>query len=207
MKTAKPWWQTDQYAVDNAVPQVFHDLAGPAGLALVKAYEDGRTAQGWGLQGAKTKKLDENGNPVRKAGFMKRYLRDEFLPEKALYTYERGTTAFAFVMRSVQIICIDIDGKNGGLEYARRLGPLPPTLAETSKSGNGYHLFYLVPESWDVDEGFGMLHDHIGIEQGVDIRATGCVYHWPSQRWNGREIAELPEFMSDMLLSKIQRRQ
>ena len=63
---------------------------------------------------------------------------------------------------------------------------LPPTLAETSKSGDGYHLFYLVDEEWDDEKGYGLLGDRIGIEQGVDIRATGCVYHHPQQRWNDR---------------------
>ena len=87
------------------------------------------------------------------------------------------------------------------------LGILPPTLAETSKSGNGYHLFYLVSEDeWDPNAGFGMFGDRIGIEQGVDFRGTGCVYHYQSQRWNDRPLAELPDRIKDRLKAAQQRK-
>lgn len=207
MKTSQPWWLTDEYVDDLAIPEVFRDLAGPHGLALVKAFADGKTQQGWGLQGAKTGLTDDDGNELRKPGFMPRYAKEEFREAKAMHSYLRGSSAFAFVMRSVKMICIDIDGKNDGIRFAKRLGPLPPTLAETSKSGNGYHLFYLVPDSWEVDEGFARFNDVIGIEQGVDIRATGCVFHYPTQRWNERALAELPDFMVEKLEARQRSRQ
>src|SRR5690242_14456333 len=141
--TSKPWWQTDSYDDDVAVPSAFSNYAGPEGLALVRAWPDGRTDPGWGLQGA-------NGGD----GFMPRYMRGEFNERRVVYGYDHGKWAFAFVMRSVRVVCIDIDGKNGGLEHAKRLGALPPTMAETSKSGNGYHLFYRTDENWDDVRGF-----------------------------------------------------
>ena len=85
-------------------------------------------------------------------GFMPRYLRGVFNSRRVVYGYERGKWAYAFVMRSMRLVCVDIDGKNGGLEHAKKLGLLPPTLAETSKSGDGYHLFYLVDEEWDDEK-------------------------------------------------------
>jgi hypothetical protein len=109
-------------------------------------------------------------------------------------------------MRSVQLICVDIDGKNGGLSHAKKLGALPPTLAETSKSGDGYHLFYSLEGEWDDDHGFGEIRDRIGIEQGVDIRNTGCVYHHDTQRWNDRAPAPLPAYLKKLLLAKQQER-
>jgi hypothetical protein len=196
--TQKPWWRTDDYDQDVALPQVIADHAGPKGVALVKAWPDGRTDQGWGLQGPKSE-------PDR--GFMPRYLHDDFNARRVLFGYERDRWAFAIVMRSVKLICVDIDGKNGGLKHAKRLGVLPATLAETSKSGNGYHLFYRVDEEWDAAEGYGSLNDHIGIEQGVDIRSVGCVYHHKQQRWNGRFPVLLPTHLHDLMLARRQRQE
>jgi hypothetical protein len=194
-----PWWRTDPYTDgdhDLPVPQVFFNQAGPKGLALVRTWPDGRTDPGWGLQGAEGKD-----------GFMPRYLRGEFNHRRVLFGFDKGRWAFAFVMRSVRMLCIDIDGKNGGLEHAKRLGMLPPTLAETSKSGDGYHLFYLVTEEWDDEKGYGLLNDRIGLEQGVDIRATGCVYHHPQQRWNHRQPVVLPGHLFQLLRQRDQKRE
>jgi hypothetical protein len=193
--TSKPWWLTDIYDGDAPVPVPFVDLAGPRGVALVKAWPSGQTDPGWGLMPPKNST----------EGFMPRYERGEFLDRRAIHGYERGKWAFAFIMRSVQIVAIDIDGKNGGFDHAKRLGKMPTTLAETSKSGNGYHLFYLHEEPWHPLTGFGQLADRIGIEQGVDIRATGCVYHHDTQRWNSRDIAPLPAHLKDSLLHREQK--
>jgi hypothetical protein len=108
-------------------------------------------------------------------------------------------------MRSTRLVCVDIDGKNGGLEHAKRLGMLPPTTAETSKSGDGFHLFYLVDEEWDDRLGYATLGDRIGIEQGVDFRSTGCVYHHKNQRWNRRDPAILPKHIFDLVKSRAEK--
>lgn len=189
-----PWWRADDYTEAEAVPLAFEYLAGPQGVALVKVWQDGLTDPGWGLVGTKGRD-----------GFMPRYMRNEFNSRRVVYGYNKGKWAFAFVMRSVRIVCIDIDGKNGGLEHVKRLGMLPPTLAETSKSGDGYHLFYSVDEEWDDQRGYALLGDRIGLEQGVDIRATGCVYHHDTQRWNGRGIVPLPDHLFDLLRAREQK--
>lgn len=193
--TSKPWWRFDTYDVEAPVPDVMRDQAGPKGLAMVKAWPSGVTDPGWGL-------LPPKGS---NEGFMPRYMRNEFNERRTLVGYERDRWAFAFIMRSMRLVCIDIDGKNGGLEHAKELGLLPPTLAETSKSGFGYHLFYLVDEKWDDVKGFGLLNDRIGIVQGVDIRAVGCVYHHKQQRWNSRLLAELPRHLYDQLMHREQK--
>jgi hypothetical protein len=150
-------------------------LAGPLGLAYVQVYDDGSTAPGWG---GKT--------------FIDKYRRRGFAERRAQAVFDRHQTPFALVMRSVQMVCIDIDGKNGGIDSAAALN-LPPTMAETSKSGNGYHLFYTVEDQWNPTFGFDRLRDRIGWRTGIDIRATGCVYHYPSQRWNTSRPMPLPE--------------
>lgn len=189
-KTVKPWWMRDDYVEADPVPAAFTSLAGPRGLALVRAWPDGRTDQGWGLKGPPNEPT---------VGFMPRYNRGEFDPRRVLFGYNKGRWEFAFVMRSVRLVCIDIDGKNGGLEEAKKLGLLPLTLAEISKSGNGYHLFYTVADDWSPELGYARLNDRIGIEQGVDIRGTGCVYHHPQQRWNTRMPTRLPKHLLEIL--------
>ena len=190
MTSWKPWWETEIFENQAPIPAAFIDT-GPKGLALVSAYEDGRTQSGWGLEG-------KDGAP----GFMENYMKGRFDKRPKIINYRKNGSPFAIVMRSLPVICIDIDGKNGGLEHVQRLGPLPLTLGETSKSGNGYHLYYRTDDQWDQAKGFAKFQDLIGIEQGVDIRATGCVYHYPQQRWNNRGIEALPEFLADRLLQK-----
>lgn len=196
MTSSMPWWRTDGYDDDIALPEWFSILAGPKDIALVKAWPDGRTQPGWGLVGPKGDEAN---------GFASRYPRGEFNDRRVLYGYDKGKWNFAIVMRSVRLVCIDIDGKNGGLEHAKKLGMLPPTLAETSKSGDGYHLFYSYDEPWTDDKGYGLLADRIGLEQGVDIRAVGCVYHYPTQRWNRRRPAPLPDHLKQQLLHREQK--
>jgi hypothetical protein len=185
----QPWWMTDEYFSATPIPAEFEQHAGPHGIALVKAWQDGRTSRGWGLK------------PTEKSpGFMKSYESNTFRSDIVTFGYESGRWSFAFVMRSLRMVCIDIDGKNGGLVEARKLGMLPYTLAETSKSGDGFHLFYLTSDDqWDSETGFAMFNDRIALEQGVDLRSVGCVYHYKQQRWNNRALAELPQHLKDRL--------
>ena len=192
-----PWWMTDQYGGVEAVPPEFNDYAGPEGVALVRAYRDGKTDPGWGLW--------RPGSGAESAAFMWKYEHLAFRPDPIVYGFSNGRWNFAFVMRALRLVCIDIDGKNGGLTHVGKLGMLPYTLAETSKSGDGYHLFYATSEDvWSPVEGFAQFQDRIGLEQGVDFRATGCVYHHPPQRWNGRSIAELPAHLKKRLTAHTQ---
>lgn len=181
------WWSREDYNRMELIPPEFQDHAGPNGLALVRLHKNGKTDPGWG----------EN-------TFMKNYLANRFVWHRAVNSSQyMGRAPFAFIMRSMSLICIDIDGKNGGLEEAamlQDLGLLPPTLAESSKSENGYHLFYKTSEDqWHAGGGFAEFRDRIGFRAGIDIRATGCVYHWPNQRWNHLIIAELPDGMKKLL--------
>lgn len=189
-----PWWRTDTYDYENPLPDTLFDkegVWGPNGPALVQLFPDGKTGPGWGLQGS-------DGRP----GFMEKYRHLEFTPRRIMYGVERGSHDFAWIMRSGNVVCFDIDGKNGGLEHASELGFLPPTLSEVSKSGNGYHLFYLTDDVWDSLTGYAAYTDHIGLVQGVDFRGTGCVFHYPAQKWNRRGIARLPDHLDDMLTKK-----
>jgi hypothetical protein len=191
MTMQTPWWRNDDYWVKSRLATTAK-AGGPEGLALVPVWPDGSTAPGWGLR---------KRHEPEKSGFMWKYQAGLFSPETVLPGVSKGRWDFAFVMRGMKALCIDIDGKNGGLVGAGQLGMLPPTLAEVSRSGNGYHLFYYTPEDdWDEEKGFALYSDRIGIAPGVDIRGTGCVYHYTeAQRWNSMPMAPLPNHLAKRL--------
>ena len=192
-----PWWMTNPYESTEAMPDDLTEFSGPNGVALVRAWKDGRTDPGWGLW--------RPGSTSETNGFMWKYEHQAFAPAPILRGYQLERWAFAFIMRSLRMVCIDIDGKNGGLLHAGKLGMLPYTLAETSKSGDGYHLWYATTEDeWDPVTGFAQFADRISLEQGVDLRATGCIYHHPQQRWNRQPVAELPAHLKTRLTNHAQ---
>ena len=173
------WFEDNhQYTGRSAIPtQLKYDK-----LALVRVYDQGVTQPGWGAK-----------------DFMRNYLNGQFLPGRSTRPYEVSDAPFAIVMRSLPYVCIDIDGKNGGIETARVLS-LPYTLAERSKSGNGYHLFYELPlTEWHPERGYDEISDIIGLLPGIDIKGTGVVYHYSTQRWNDVAVTELPESLFELL--------
>lgn len=184
------WWESDSFDIDEPVPEELVELSGPSGIATVGVHEGGSTQPGWG-----------------QVEFMGRYKNNEFRSRSKEFAFRQTGKPFAIVMRSVAAICIDIDGKNNGFEGVKKLGLLPPTLAETSKSGNGLHLFYKSNDVWEPSLGYNMFPDFVNIAPGVDIRAIGCVYHYQQQRWNNRTAAELPAAVADMLNQKQQIKQ
>jgi len=135
---------------------------------------------------------------------MSLWAKERFKPERSLNRYYDQGLPFGIVMRSIPYLCCDIDGKNGGIQTSRILA-LPRTLAERSKSGNGFHIFYRIPESvWDPAVGYAEFPDVNGLLPGIDIRATGIVYHYPTQWWNTEEIAPLPMNLRKLLEQRVQ---
>lgn len=188
-----PWWRIDTYDDDSACGPMDLDridIWGKNGPAMIQLWPNGSTAEGWGRE-----------------TFMTEYNKGMFQPRRILYGYNKQKWNYAWIMRGTRVVCVDIDGKNGGFEHASELGFLPHTAAEISKSGNGYHLFYLTDDIWDTTDGFATYRDHIGIVQGVDIRGTGCVYHHPGQRWNRRPLAQLPQFLDERLQQRARQQQ
>ena len=175
-------WYEDpqQYSWDNP-DTAFEHYTGPNGVAVVKVYGE-KTQPGWGHE-----------------RFMRNYTRNFFGEHKI-----QAGDPFAIVMRSLRLLVIDIDGKNNGYAEARQLD-LPPTLAETSKSGNGHHLFYSYPDEWDEVEGYAAQPDRVGMWPGIDVKSTGVVYHHPHQLWNDKPIVELPHSVWDRLLQRNER--
>lgn len=197
-------WYKDRgvfYLREPALPAHFNHYAGPNGPALVRVFGDGKTTPGWGLQPTE-----------RTPGFMVNYQNHSFWSGQILHEHtSRTQRPFAIVMRSVNMIALDIDrhledGGADGFIAAAKL-QLPPTLAETSKSGEGRHLFYLTDDIWNDELGFAMWDDVIGLVPGIDVRATGCMYHYAQQRWNDVAPAPLPDSITELLTKRRERKQ
>ncbi len=171
------WFENDKYIYEKPLLNL-ESHAYENGVATVAVYANGKSQPGWG-----------------ESDFVRNYKLGKFNAMDRTDTY-------AYVMRSLPMLVIDIDGKNDGVEHAKLLN-LPPTLAETSKSGNGYHLWYLMNDSWDDEKGYAGLSDRLALVQGVDVRVTGCVFHYPQQRWNNRALAVAPRH----LISRIEARE
>ena len=197
-------WYEDKGAythVEPPLPQEFFTLGGPHGPALVRVFRDGKTESGWGLQPTEYN-----------IGFMANYMNDSFWARPRTQGFvSRRKQPFAVIMRSVNMIALDIDrhisdGGADGFIAAAKL-ELPPTLAETSKSGNGRHLFYQTDETWGTETGFGAWDDVIGLVPGVDVRAVGCMYRYPQQLWNDVPIAPVPDTITELLTKRRERKQ
>lgn len=176
------WYQdNDQYTLTGLPIAELNKFAGPNEIALVKVWGE-KTQPGWGFE-----------------RFMRNYTRNFFGEHKI----EDGEP-FAIVMRSLRLLVIDIDGKNDGYKEAAKLD-LPVTLAETSKSGNGHHLFYSYPDEWHELEGYGQQPDRVGMWPGIDVKSTGVVYHHPHQCFNHEGIVALPDSVWDKLVQRNER--
>jgi hypothetical protein len=169
----KQWYEDDrQYVINKPIPLEFEEYGT---LSLIRVYSKGGTETGWGAK---------DWAEQREAG--------RFDPDRSVRYFEKYQQPFAFVMRSIPFVCIDVDGKNNGQAFTNML-QLPETLAERSKSGNGWHLIYRVPgAAFDSKRGFAEMEDHNGVLPGIDVRGTGAMFHYPNQQWNRTKAADLP---------------
>ncbi|QDF16030.1 DNA primase/polymerase [Microbacterium phage LilyLou] len=151
-------------------------------MDLVRVYPNGMTQPGWNIK-----------------EYMENHDRGAFKPRRALRFYSKYDMPFGIIMRSVPLVGIDIDGKNGGIETANALR-LTRSLAEVSKSNNGYHVVYEIPfTQWHELRGYDELPDLLGLVPGVDIKGTGILFHYPGQRWNRLPIAPLPQKLFELI--------
>lgn len=175
-----PQWFEDN--TQYTIPELPAQIGKYPKLSLVRVYQSGKTQPGWGAK-----------------DFVENQKKNAFDSDVALNAFHKYSQPFGIVMRALPFICVDIDGKNGGVETARAMN-LPRTLAERSKSGNGYHLFYRLPyTNWSDLRGFDEFPDIIGLVPGVDIKGTGIVFHYPNQLWNVLDIELLPPSLAVLI--------
>lgn len=178
-RPALQWFQDNESYWNRDLPA---QLANWPKASLVRVNSNGTTQKGWGQ--------DE---------FVRNQEAGHFSVERSLRLFDRYAQPYGIVMRSLPMLCVDIDGKNGGLGTSRVLS-LPPTLAERSKGGNGYHLFYSIPYTkWDETYGYNEFPDVIGLIPGVDIKGTGIVFHFPNQKFNSRDVAVIPPALAELV--------
>ncbi|QOC56094.1 DNA primase/polymerase [Microbacterium phage Zhengyi] len=184
------WFEDkEQYIVDEPVaPQIMNEYG--ERLDLVRLFPSGKTQPGWNNK-----------------EFMENHDRGAFAPKRALRFFNRYDMPFGLLMRSVPLVGIDIDGKNGGIETSNALR-LTRSLAETSRSGDGFHIVYSVPfTQWNPKTGYSELPDLLGLIPGVDIKGTGLLFHHSSQKWNNLRIAPLPPTLFDLITNTRDSRQ
>jgi len=173
------WFEDHEQYVNRDLPT---QLGNWPRASLVKVNSDGTTQKGWGQD-----------------DFVRNQEAGHFPVEKSLRLFARYGQPYGIVMRSLPMLCTDIDGKNGGIGTSRVLN-LPRTLAERSKGGNGYHLFYSIPYTlWDPVYGYNEIPDIIGLIPGVDIKGTGIVFHYPNQMSNLLDVAPLPPSLHSLV--------
>lgn len=184
---ARPWWRDDRQYVDSS------PLAGLLAFRpdVVRAYVHRRqTQRGWGAS--------------------------DYLENRHSFALDSQdlTVPFGIVMRSIPVLGVDVDAKNGGTSTGteRALAALGlasvPTLAELSRSGSGYHLYYSLADVWSDDPqrpGYVRVADRIGFLGGVDIKAETLMYHYPHQRWNERGVAAAPPLLLRALSARSRR--
>ncbi|QKY80360.1 DNA primase/polymerase [Microbacterium phage Pabst] len=176
------WFEdNEQYINDEPVATQIQAEHGDK-LDLVRLYPNGKTQAGWNAK-----------------EYMDNHKRGAFAPRRALRFFNKYDMPFGMLMRSVPLVGIDIDGKNGGIETSNALR-LTRSLAETSRSGNGYHVIYSVPfTQWHDQRGYDELPDIIGLLPGVDIKGTGLLFHHSTQKWNNLQIAPLPQKLFELI--------
>jgi len=173
------WFEDNsQYVNGEAVPD---QLQYPH-LSLVSLYPNGKTQPVWGA-----------------ASFVDNQKRGKFRSDVVINRFNKQQMPFGIVMRSLPMICVDVDGKNGGIQTAALLG-LTNTFGERSKSQNGYHLYYSIPYTrWNPERGYDEFPDIIGLIPGVDIKGTGVVFHYGNQLWNSQDVAIAPASLLELI--------
>jgi hypothetical protein len=139
-----------------------------------------------------------NGIPVEKG-----FGVNDWKPGKFKATKEKVVGKdHALLMKSINVLCVDIDGKNGGMDNLHKLGYLPPTLAEISRSGTGYHLYYSLTDAQNST--FSM--DFAGksaLATGVDIKTQGLVFQAVAtskhQMYNARQLSLIPDSLANLV--------
>lgn len=156
--------------------------------------------------------LSNRGKPIVQYGGGK-WGEDRFRPRTAPELLERPL--FALCMAGTGLMCLDIDRhqSDGVATLADwreefHVG-MPPTLATRSKSGTGYHLFYLKPETVRRDVIGLRIREGESGASGLDVRATGLVSFCTrdgqgmiATPHNGLPVAPCPRWLELVLTAK-----
>jgi hypothetical protein len=125
-------------------------------------------------------------------------------PEQIRTWWSRWPKALIGARVPDSMLVIDLDPRNGGslAELESLTGALPPTLTAWSGRGDGgHHLYYMRPAGPVTST---------RLPKGIDLKANGYCIVPPSihpatgmpYRWEGREAAEVPNGLLNLLKPK-----
>src|ERR1019366_10675273 len=103
-----------------------------------------------------------------------------------------------------RVVVIDGDGPEGRAALAE-LPPLPLTRTHrTGRTGGGEHLFYRVPDEWDLEavkDSNGKIGPHIDVKRKGYVVAPPSMHHTGTQYTvaDDAPIAEMPRWLYDRI--------
>lgn len=123
--------------------------------------------------------------------------------------YNQLADGFGVNLHGRNLLVVDIDARNGGVQSAAKLAPIlmSCTFVVQTGSGNGSkHYYFYIPEAWRGKA----LKAHLDITPGIDFKSTGFVVGCGSLHKSGAryealigspgEIGDAPESLLQMLL-------
>lgn len=123
--------------------------------------------------------------------------------------YNQLADGFGVNLHGRNLLVVDIDARNGGVQSAAKLAPIlmSCTFVVQTGSGNGSkHYYFYIPEEWRGKA----LKAHLDVTPGIDFKSTGFVVGCGSLHKSGAryealigtpgEIGDAPESLLQMLL-------
>lgn len=129
--------------------------------------------------------------------------------ESGYFGGNRFESGFGVNLQGRNLLVVDIDARNGGVESAVKLSYILMSctfVVQTGSGGGSKHYYYYIPESWRGKA----LRSHLEATPGIDYKSTGFVVGAGSMHKSGRryeaiigtpaDIGEAPDALLQMLL-------
>ena len=129
--------------------------------------------------------------------------------ETGLYGYNKFESGFGVNLQGRNLLVVDIDARNGGVESAAQFAHILAACTFVVKTGSGggsKHYYFYIPEAWRGKA----LRSHLETAKGIDFKSTGFVVGAGSLHKSGNryeaiigdpgDISDAPESLLQMLL-------
>lgn len=129
--------------------------------------------------------------------------------ETGLYGYNKFESGFGVNLQGRNLLVVDIDARNGGVESAAQFAHILSACTFVVKTGSGggsKHYYFYIPEAWRGKA----LRSHLETAKGIDFKSTGFVVGAGSLHKSGNryeaiigepgDIGDAPEALLQMLL-------
>lgn len=129
--------------------------------------------------------------------------------DTGLYGYNKFESGFGVNLQGKNLLVVDIDARNGGVESAAQFARILSACTFVVKTGSGggsKHYYFRIPEEWQGKA----LRSHLDNAKGIDFKSTGFVVGAGSLHKSGNryeaiigdpsDIGDAPEELLQMLL-------